>query len=521
MPDVSIKVKNKIAVGDGTVIICGNTDYTAVFDFDAEWDEYETKTARFISNGEYTDVVFIGDRCAIPAQQNTHGVQVGVFAGDLHTTTPAYFDCAKSILCDGGAPADPAQDVYGQLMEKLNGLEGVSAGQLAEAVNEYLAENPVDVPVQSVNGKTGAVELTASDVGTLAGGWVYYWGKPPFSGLENNAIVAILRDCRYGIVATQDTGEPDGMVMPAFVIVGSSWRWLRYFSVIDAAGKYYTGKWDMREGGTLTCELQTVDRSPTTAVITYDEDTDSYSADKTFEEIKAAYDAGQVVQADYDGALFALNTVAEDMATFGATYSADGASLQWDTIMLSADGSIYFDTVEGIGTDISNGITGASVGQTIKVKAVDDDGKPTEWEAADMPEEGVWAHTTYDVPEGTTGIKLSLPDKAIRKATLYLRLYTSSGKPAIRLYGDVQATSGNASKILCDFENFYTSAQEQRQAVITLETWNEDKWRILYTDAASSFLKFSVKDRISDFLYLVCLTDDVTIKGEAELYYVA
>ena len=35
------------------------------------------------------------------------------------------------------------------------------------------------------------------------------------------------------------------------------------------------------------------------------------------------------------------------------------------------------------GTDISLGVT-ATVGQTIKVKAVDDDGKPTAWEAVDM-----------------------------------------------------------------------------------------------------------------------------------------
>ena len=35
------------------------------------------------------------------------------------------------------------------------------------------------------------------------------------------------------------------------------------------------------------------------------------------------------------------------------------------------------------GTDISLGITGATVGQTVKVKAVDADGKPTAWEAVD------------------------------------------------------------------------------------------------------------------------------------------
>lgn len=36
------------------------------------------------------------------------------------------------------------------------------------------------------------------------------------------------------------------------------------------------------------------------------------------------------------------------------------------------------------GTDISLGLTAATVGQTIKVKAVDADGKPTAWEAVDM-----------------------------------------------------------------------------------------------------------------------------------------
>lgn len=42
----------------------------------------------------------------------------------------------------------------------------------------------------------------------------------------------------------------------------------------------------------------------------------------------------------------------------------------------------------GGGTDISLGLTAATVGQTIKVKAVDTDGKPTAWEAVDMPSGG-------------------------------------------------------------------------------------------------------------------------------------
>ena len=49
------------------------------------------------------------------------------------------------------------------------------------------------------------------------------------------------------------------------------------------------------------------------------------------------------------------------------------------------------EAVRGIpsgGTDISLGLTGATVGQTIKVKAVDTDGKPTAWEAVDMASGG-------------------------------------------------------------------------------------------------------------------------------------
>ena len=53
------------------------------------------------------------------------------------------------------------------------------------------------------------------------------------------------------------------------------------------------------------------------------------------------------------------------------------------------------------GTDISLGLTAATVGQTIKIKAVDTDGKPTAWEAVDAPSGGeTWeliAEIDFDV----------------------------------------------------------------------------------------------------------------------------
>lgn len=111
-------------------LVCGNSDYIIEFTFDAEWDEYQTKTARFKFNDQnYIDVVFTGTRCPVPVLNNTNEVIVGVFAGDLKTTTPAYLRAQRSILCGSGAPVDPDPDVYHQIMQmiedgKLRGEKG-------------------------------------------------------------------------------------------------------------------------------------------------------------------------------------------------------------------------------------------------------------------------------------------------------------------------------------------------------------------------------------------------------------
>lgn len=117
-----VEIRNKIATYTGEeVYVCGNSDYTVRFDFDAEWDAFETKTARFIKkDGTPFDQVFTGNVCPVPVISNTYGIYVGVFAGDLHTTTKAYIPAKQSVLCGGGLPADPSPDVYAQIMEKIN-----------------------------------------------------------------------------------------------------------------------------------------------------------------------------------------------------------------------------------------------------------------------------------------------------------------------------------------------------------------------------------------------------------------
>lgn len=141
--DIKINIKNKIAeLAEPARIVCGNSDYTAVFAFDAEWAAYQTKTARFMHGGTYTDVVFTGERCPIPVLSNTTGVYIGVYAGNLCTTTPAYVGCEKSILCDGGTPAAPTEDVYTQILALLAEIN--KGGTLVTIDGEAVLTFPAD-----------------------------------------------------------------------------------------------------------------------------------------------------------------------------------------------------------------------------------------------------------------------------------------------------------------------------------------------------------------------------------------
>lgn len=123
--NIDIVVANKIARAPlDAEIVCGNNDYTVTFDFDSEWDSHPVKTARFIyvkcGRVRYEDVPFEGQTCDVPLLSNITRVDVGVYAGDLRTTTAAMIKCKRSILCDGGVPEEPTEDVYNRLMELIN-----------------------------------------------------------------------------------------------------------------------------------------------------------------------------------------------------------------------------------------------------------------------------------------------------------------------------------------------------------------------------------------------------------------
>ena len=157
MPEIKIKVRDKRAGGTGTVI-CGNSDYTVVWDLDEEWTPYDTKTMRVnLADGTYQDVVFTGNTAALPVLSTPGWVSVGLYAGDLHTSRAADLRVLPSVTTPGGAPADPAEDVYAQITEKLNQLIAVQPESVAQAVADYLTEHPA---VSSMRVEGGYIQFS-------------------------------------------------------------------------------------------------------------------------------------------------------------------------------------------------------------------------------------------------------------------------------------------------------------------------------------------------------------------------
>ena len=321
MPYIDITVRGKIAQTENIDDISkffGNKDYIARFDFgeSSDWDNHATKTARFVRNdGTYTDVQFSGTECAIPVIVNAKSVSIGVFAGDLITSTGASVWCRKSIIDPDGLPADPPSDVYAQLMYRLdhvfdNGLQhkltftGASTGEY-----DGTADVTINIP-EGGGGSADAVLYTPQDLDdnqktqarrnidadfTTV---VHFWVTT-----EHNYgdIIFLLRHGSAGIIVTGNTVTKDeagasneGMTFPAIFIPGGLYSSTGVFRIIDASGYFWTG-----EANLMTGKILSLAKSE---------------------------------------------------------------------------------------TDYSLGISSASVGQIVKIKAVDSNGKPTEWEAVDMPE---------------------------------------------------------------------------------------------------------------------------------------
>ena len=163
MPDITIRVRGKIAQAVGSpTIICGNTGYNVIFDLDSEWDDYDIKTMRvawtdtFSGQPRHTDVPFILGFAAIPAIADAYEVSIGLYAGNIKTTTPATVPCERCITDGGTYHEDPDPETYAALLELLGRITqgGVTVGDttvLLDGVDRQAVGQPTFPDVTTID----------------------------------------------------------------------------------------------------------------------------------------------------------------------------------------------------------------------------------------------------------------------------------------------------------------------------------------------------------------------------------
>ena len=175
--------------------------------------------------GRSIDVDVIAGAAIIPdiLLQTDKDLNVWAFVG---TAENGYTKISKTFKVNRrNKPSDyvftpPEQTTLSELVGRLDRIEeSQDPDAIKNAVENYIKQNPVEAPVDSVNGKTGAVQLTAADVGAIAyetdptvPEWAKQPQKPTYTADEVGAVSqADLQEATNEALAqAKASGEFDG-----------------------------------------------------------------------------------------------------------------------------------------------------------------------------------------------------------------------------------------------------------------------------------------------------------------------
>ena len=460
-------------------------------------------------------------------------------------------------------PSD--QTTLAELVERLDKIEETQdPDAIKNAVEDYLEQNPIEAPVQSVNGQTGTVELTAEDVGAISkddlqgatnevlaqakasGEFKGEPGQPGQPGKDGKDYVLTDADKSeiaemaaelvdvpegsggggtllpeteisqeklvYGFdINTVPVGEKVAVIMDGKPYItthreegegADAIDWIGNIAMLApavAGTEHDTGEpffaqlfgshstFFFADGASHKIAIYTVDALDEAYIralnsignmsggsgsfvvnVTADGTLTPTNADKTYEEIYGAIVSGMSVVAMVDG---------------GTAVPYAGVDLDNDRILFAFNGGTYggaeiilflsvtpenvwsitqkdFITAEDIGmkyvssntfNTFTKGVAKvqtATVGQTIKVKSVDDNGVPTAWETADLPQGG----------GGETAAEAQLATGTIEEGTAAGYIDTGVTLAALKKYKRFTvtfkgATNTGASNVYLTFSN--------------------------------------------------------------------
>lgn len=208
MPEILINVINKIPQlsGDVRQITADNSDYTIRFVFDDGWGDGR-KTVYFVREGGF--VYPVGrteeDTVTVPAVTDVHmrtALYIGVQQGGVRTSRPCMIPVYHAItdMIDDEA-VQPDVSLWEDVVRRIESLEehgggSVSDEAIADAVDRYFDENPIEVPVKTsdLRNDSGFITKTASDLVN------YYTKSQTYTQSEINALISAIPKFTISVV---------------------------------------------------------------------------------------------------------------------------------------------------------------------------------------------------------------------------------------------------------------------------------------------------------------------------------
>lgn len=401
--------KNHLNIRTRELLTAGSQNVNTVeFRFNEAWDGL-AKTATFKTSKKTISVLLNTNTTAIPWEALADAgeiLAVGVFGVSGETIVlPTVWGILGKVMDAahlGDEEKEPTPDVYQKILDELNALERPTwdsvqnkpfttlGGGLAVDENGVLSAegggggsaNAVQYVAQSLTDeqkKQARTNIGASPIPT-----VRYW----LNLKADNIINLYNMGVGYGIISPVDYDQtvPTGMSSPMLVIFGRMNYGRVDITVYDGAGAVWSGS--------LNLSSQTTDVTKTGDYVTNTALTDilhNYVPAENYEESlqeiaqaigtkldknQGAGNAGKILGIGEDGIVVPQDKPAGSSVTVDDALSATSVNPVQNKVVTAA-------LAEKITAP-----TTAAVGQIIKVKSVDGTGKPTEWEAADLPSGG-------------------------------------------------------------------------------------------------------------------------------------
>ena len=185
---MDFKIEKRIIKVEKDLIVGDNADYVAHFAFDKEWDGV-TKTARFIQNGNYVDVLLEDDKCNIPVEVLKRGyVSVGVYSVTM-TTSQVDFVVKESIKEKQGNVAEPTPNVYEHLTGKLDEIQAKLPTEVQTYFNEHKDELKGDKGDKGDRGEQG-IQGIQGEQGYSPVRGVDYWTAEDQTQVVNDVLAS-------------------------------------------------------------------------------------------------------------------------------------------------------------------------------------------------------------------------------------------------------------------------------------------------------------------------------------------